>query len=134
MRPRVLCAREGCARPQHHAVHSPSEWEHDFEKPVVEKKRRPIAAHSPKMQQYYDEVRIPAVIEAQGKPCEAALRGCTGYSVDIHEIVSRKQAGSLPLAVELGTLKVCRNCHDWITNHPREARDLGYSLRRRDIS
>lgn len=131
VKPRVVCAE--CGKPQHHAVHSPTEWQHDFVKPVVEKKRKPLAPHSPRMQQYYDEVRIPAVAAMQGKPCEAGLEGCTRFAVDIHEIVSRRQAGNLPLAVELGTMNLCRRCHDWITNHPREARNLGYSLSRKDI-
>jgi hypothetical protein len=25
---------------------------------------------------------------------------------------------------------VCRNCHEWIENHPVEAKELGYSISR----
>lgn len=113
---------------------------HEYEPPFVEKKRRPLNPRSEKMEEYYETVRRPAVAAIQGAPCEARVSDfvdvkweCDGYAVDIHEIVSRSQAGSLPLAVELGTMNVCRKCHNWITEHPREARDMGFRLSRKDV-
>lgn len=140
---RMLCARVTCGMPKLHDAHvgiyrtCPG-----FIKPARKVRREQMAAHSPKQQDYYDSVRIPDVEAIQGKPCEARVsdfielpvsQRCTGSAVDIHEIVRRSQAGSLQVAVELGVMAVCRRCHNFITTHPREARDLGYSLSRKDI-
>ena len=135
---RLLCAKSGCGLPKLHAVHVGSGWQHDYRKPERKKRREAMAAHSDKMQRYYDEERIPEVIAIQGAPCEVRLSDrvsvgqryrCTGSAVDIHEVVRRSQAGGLIPALQHGTLATCRACHDWISRHPAGARALGYDLR-----
>lgn len=143
MKEKIRCARAGCGLVKNAGVHGGSAYEHDFEDPRPRwqgKKRKSINPRSEKMQDYYDNVRIPAVEAIQGTPCEARISDqipvvweCDGAAVDIHEIVSRSQAGSLPLAVELGTMNVCRKCHDWITQHPREAKAMGFRMSRKDV-
>jgi hypothetical protein len=34
------------------------------------------------------------------------------------------------LTDETKFLAVCRACHDWIETHPKEAKELGYSISR----
>ena len=143
---RLGCARvirgSACSLPKLHSVHVGSGWKHDYVKPERQKRREQMAAHSDKQQRYYDDVRIPAVEAIQGTRCEARVSDligvsarylCTGVAVDIHEIVRRSQAGSLQSAVALGVMRVCRACHAFISENPRIARDLGYSLSRKDV-
>lgn len=48
---------------------------------------------------------------------------CAMRSEDVHEILARSAGGSI---VEDGNvLAVCRACHTWIGDHPREATALG---------
>ena len=135
------CSVTGCGQARLAGVHSrhaiEQGWGHKHRYVPEVKRRTPLAPHSEAMADYYAEVRIPAVIEAQGQPCEAQLEGvCIGDKRpkrDIHEIVSRSAAGSLPLAEELGTATLCRACHDWLTVHPREAREYGFRMTRKDV-
>jgi hypothetical protein len=140
MKEKIRCTEPGCGLIKNAGVHGGSGYEHDFQPPRVDKKRKPINQRSEKMETYYEEVRRPAVAAIQGTPCEARISDeipvvwkCDGIAVDIHEIVSRRQAGSLPLAVELGTMNVCRRCHNWITEHPKEAHEMGYRMSRKDL-
>ena len=48
---------------------------------------------------------------------------CQGKTVDIHEPLTRARGGSI-LDVD-NTVALCRSCHDWIHEHPREATGLG---------
>ncbi len=48
---------------------------------------------------------------------------CQGKAVDIHEPLTRARGGSI-LDVD-NTVALCRSCHDWIHEHPREATQLG---------
>ena len=60
--------------------------------------------------------------------CEAHLPGiCTKYSTDVHHKMGR--IGELLLMI-IHWLAVCRACHDWIENHPEEAREKGFSIKR----
>lgn len=48
---------------------------------------------------------------------------CDVASVDVHEILARSAGGSI--LDPANVLAVCRACHDWIGDHPREALALG---------
>lgn len=130
------CAQCGAhkAHPVHSKMH-PQYHPHESSRTAWgDKPKSAVNARSAKTEAYYADVRRDAVGDAQGKPCEAVVDGvCVGYRTvarDIHEIVSRSQAGSLEAAVALGTMIVCRACHDWITEHPVEAGRLGLRRRR----
>lgn len=62
----------------------------------------------------------------QNPYCEAKLDGCcTLKAVDVHETWPRGRGGGiLPGANEF--MCVCRSCHRWITDHPKEAHALGF--------
>lgn len=55
--------------------------------------------------------------------CKAMLEGCTRHTTDVHH---KKGRGQYLLAIST-FLPVCRNCHDWIEEHPKEAKELGFS-------
>jgi hypothetical protein len=146
VKPKVECARvidgSPCGRPKNHPVHGGSGYEHEYRRPERKVRREAMAAHSDKMQRYYDEERIPEVQAIQGAQCEVRISDriavgpryqCTGYAVDIHEVIRRSQAGSLQKAVEYGTLKVCRPCHRFISERPAMARELGLSMSLKDL-
>lgn len=49
--------------------------------------------------------------------------GCSRGSVDVHEVLSRGRGGSI---LDEGNLRcLCRECHIWVTDHPREAEEIG---------
>jgi 5-methylcytosine-specific restriction endonuclease McrA len=45
-------------------------------------------------------------------------------SQDVHELKSRARGGSI--VDEENLVAVCRNCHSWITQHPKEATEQGW--------
>jgi hypothetical protein len=61
------------------------------------------------------------------KSCVAKLSGCKGRSCDIHHMKGR--IGTLLLEQKYW-ISVCRECHEWIENNPKDAKLLGLSLSR----
>lgn len=65
--------------------------------------------------------------------CEAHLQGCTLRSVDVHEIVRRSHGGAIFPGQkgkrETEYLAVCRPDHDWISTHPKLAKEHGLEVR-----
>jgi len=98
-------------------------------KPTV--KQKPISRRSPKRaseERQYSLLRIDFLIK--NHMCQAHLSGCTGTATDVHHKQGR--IGKLLLDI-LKWLAVCRHCHDWIETHPKEAQELGFSLKRNSI-
>ncbi len=58
--------------------------------------------------------------------CQARLTGCSLSSHDIHHKAGRGKYHNDPTT----WLSVCRSCHTWIEEHPKEAIELGYSQKR----
>ena len=58
--------------------------------------------------------------------CEASLPGCTKASTDVHH---KKGRGDNHLVVSTW-MSVCRQCHTWIEEHPKESIELGHSIKR----
>ena len=113
--------------------------------------RKRLRARSETMQKIYDEERIPFVKDflARNSQCAFLLPtisdGTEDYSrlgttrdvtrcrypaVDVHEIQPRSRGGRLaPIdGDENNYLGLCREHHQWVTSHPKEARHLGYTL------
>lgn len=58
--------------------------------------------------------------------CQARLQGCSLQSTDVHH----KKGRGLHYLDKLTWLSVCRSCHTWIELHPKEAKELNFSLNR----
>jgi len=85
-----------------------------------------VRHRSKKRQRLYDEERIPIVKEMlEENP--VCVRCWREPSTDVHERLSRARGGSITDKANLVCL--CRVCHDWITQHPREAEETGWSLK-----
>lgn len=62
--------------------------------------------------------------------CQAHIPGvCRGQATDVHHKAGR--VGDLLLNI-LYWLAACRACHEWIEMHPKEAKEMGFSLTRLD--
>ncbi len=59
--------------------------------------------------------------------CEAKLSGCNGTATDIHHKAGK--TGDL-LFDDQYFLAVCRTCHFWIEEHPKDAKKRGLSVER----
>lgn len=59
----------------------------------------------------------------RGYACQARTHLCTGRARDMHEVLTRGRCGSATDADNI--ILVCGECHRWITDHPREAKELG---------
>lgn len=59
--------------------------------------------------------------------CQAKIDGCTGESTQIHHKAGR--IGDL-LINKKYFLAVCFSCHQYIENHPEEAKQKGWSISR----
>tara|TARA_R110000822_G_scaffold39105_3_gene107692 strand:- start:186 stop:596 length:411 start_codon:yes stop_codon:yes gene_type:complete len=90
-------------------------------------KRKPINPKSKKMKSADQAYTILRRKFMEEKPmCEAALHCCNTLSTDVHH---KKGRGEYHLKVDTW-LSVCRACHTWIEEHPKEAKELGYSEQR----
>lgn len=95
--------------------------------PKKEYKKRTLAPVSDKMKKIilaYSVLR-KSFLERK-KKCEARVKGCTGESTDIHH---KRGRGKYHLD-ERTFLAVCRSCHRWIEEHPKEAKELNLSENR----
>ena len=52
---------------------------------------------------------------------------CGQPATDVHEIIRRSQAKDAALRPEL-FVALCRSCHTWATEHPKDAHRDGYVL------
>ena len=101
-------------------------WKYRAElKPKLKKeyKKRTIAQVSDKMKKtiiVYSELRKSFL--TRKKYCEAKIKGCTGESTDVHH---KRGRGKYHLD-ERTFLSVCRSCHRWIEENPKEAKTLGF--------
>lgn len=93
-------------------------------KPLNKKRINPKSKKMQILDLAYSKLRHKFMEE---KPmCEAALHCCTGGSTDVHH---KKGRGKYHLVVSTW-LSVCRACHMYIEEHPKEAIELGYSEKR----
>ena len=84
----------------------------DFVERVL--KKRPICEVGAKL---YGSYRL-------GEP-----RLCRTFAVDVHEIKTRARGGPIVPSQgldERDVLTACRHCHDWVTEHPAQAAELGF--------
>lgn len=89
---------------------------------------KPINKRSAKRQKQENEYnKRVKKWKIENPSCMAQLKNCTGYTVDCHHQNGR--AGD-ELMNEENWLPVCRNCHDFITEHSNVAIAKGLSLRR----
>ncbi len=82
-----------------------------------------MRARSKKRARLYRDERAPLVAELLAVPylCDKCM---AAYAVDVHEIKSRARGGSITDRKNL--LRLCRKCHDWVTQHPAEALRDGF--------
>lgn len=75
-----------------------------------------------KEQSIYRGKRI--IFLAENPYCKAALKGCTGIATTVHHT-----KGRIGLLLNDVTFWVglCINCHKWVEEHPKEAKELGLS-------
>lgn len=86
--------------------------------------RKPINKKSKKMQATDAAYTILRKKFMEEYPmCQAALPGCNKSSTDVHHMKGR---GIYHLEVSTW-LSVCRQCHTYIEEHPKEAKELGFS-------
>lgn len=73
---------------------------------------------------YRERRKLVAELLSTRTRCEAGIQNiCTTRSVDVHEVKTRGRGGSI---LDVENLRcVCRPCHTWITEHPKEAHTLG---------
>ena len=85
------------------------------------KKAAPVSTKMKKTLDEYSKKRIAFL--ALNQTCQAKLVGCTGNATDVHH-----KAGRGENHLKMSTwLAVCRSCHSWITEHSKEAIEMGLS-------
>ena len=85
--------------------------------------RKPIRPRSKKMEMLYATKRRNLVkrLLAERPICQRCL---SDRSQDIHELKSRARGGSITEVDNLVAL--CRSCHNWVTQNPKEAKEQGW--------
>jgi hypothetical protein len=88
---------------------------------------RPISGKQRIKNQDYSKLRE---VFLKGHPlCEAKLCNCEKIATDVHH---KKGRGVYLLAIETW-LAICRTCHQWVEEHPDEAKQKGLSDSRLNI-
>jgi len=92
-------------------------------------KRSPLRPRSKKRQALMVQRRklIAELMELRDHRCEARLNGCSHFAVDVHEKLRRSQGGAIVDTDYSNFMILCRPCHTWITDHPKEAFKLGFA-------
>ncbi len=87
---------------------------------------RKISSKRRKALATYSKVRDAFVAQARGKdgkvPCKRCARGIPFKSITIHH--TRGRIGDLLCDTRHWTL-LCMSCHNWVGDHPKEAREAG---------
>lgn len=88
-----------------------------------------VGKHRKPIQAQYVKQRTAFLEKAAATGCQAGIEcGLTpGKAQDVHHKQGR--AGKL-LLDETKWIAVCRRCHDWIHDNPKEATDLGLLIPR----
>lgn len=100
----------------------------------AQRSRKRLRPRSAKQAAAYVERRAFVAEYLAAHPwCEARLAGCTRLSEDVHEIVGRSHGAAIFPGQEgkreTGYLAVCRADHDWISTHPKLAKEFGLEVR-----
>ena len=100
---------------------------HNITAVATKKEIKPIAPRSPKRaKQEREYLKIRKDFLYYHPLCQANIPStCKTHSTDVHH--KKGRIGQL-LTDETKFLSVCRPCHDWIETHPKEAKDLGFSI------
>ena len=94
-------------------------------KPTI--KAKPIPPRSQKRSKEERLYVAKRIIFIQEHPmCEAHISGiCTEYATEVHHKHSGKDREQ-SFIDEKTWMAICRNCHNWIHNNSRDARELGF--------
>jgi hypothetical protein len=57
--------------------------------------------------------------------CEVKVAGCMMHATDVHHTYAGANRNVYYL-IQSTWIPVCRACHNWIHEHPKESRELGY--------
>ena len=90
----------------------------------------PIAKISPALKKQlplYD--KLSTAFKAMHPYCQAKLPGCGSITTDVHH----KKGRGIELCNVQFFLAVCRQCHTWIEEHPKESLEMGFTLSRLTI-
>lgn len=92
-------------------------------------KKKPISPRSPKRikeERIYSAQRI--IFLGEHPMCEFHITGiCTHVATEVHHKEGRTGENYLD---KTKWLAGCHQCHQWATDHPKEAIELGFSLKR----
>ena len=88
----------------------------DYKIPQVSSKRKKKDAEYSKLRQRY---------LTENPLCMIKVKGCTHFATDVHHTFNGANRDAFYL-VQSTWMSLCRNCHDWVHNSPKEAREMGW--------
>ncbi len=88
-------------------------------------KRSPIRPQSAKRRRV-NRARWELAADHLDEPCRIRSEVCTGWAEHFHELVGRRQGGSLTDPRNL--VPSCDRCNGWIEDYPELARDNGWKV------
>lgn len=90
---------------------------------MISLKAKKISLNTIQMSEY-KKLRIKFLSD---KMCQAKIYNCSLKAHDVHHMSGRVGDNMLDTS---NWLAVCRSCHTWIENNPKEAKELGFSKNR----
>ena len=88
----------------------------DYKIPQVSSKRKKKDAEYSKLRQRY---------LTENPLCMIKVKGCTHFATDVHHTFNGANRDAFYL-VQSTWMSLCRNCHDWVHLHSKEAREMGW--------
>lgn len=87
-----------------------------------DRKGKGLKARSPKREKaMVERRRLVRDLLHERQWCEGRVVCQGARSVDVHERLTRARGGNILDPVQAHMVTLCRPCHDWATQHPREA-------------
>jgi hypothetical protein len=94
----------------------------DIQKPTSSEITRVSAKRAKKDAEY---LKLRERYLTENPLCMVKVSGCMHNATDVHHTFAGSNREAFYL-VQSTWLPVCRNCHDWIHNHPTEARTMNW--------
>jgi 5-methylcytosine-specific restriction endonuclease McrA len=76
-----------------------------------------------------NRIRAQVVRQLRADQDHCSRCGRTDFWLDAHELLSRAQGGSITDPANI--ILLCRPCHSWVTENPREAAEQGWAVSRK---
>lgn len=116
------CSGDHCRRPK------PEKKVYQLKRTPLKRSSKPIKKVAEKRKYSLTQYYADRAVFLKSRPlCEVGLSCCKKKATEIHHAAGRENH---LLNLQAYWVPICRPCHTWITEHSKEAIEMGFSVRR----